>query len=65
MAFKTLFHCLAGLRGTHYARIVQNGTDAPVDVRRAVAAVKALLVRHTASRASPPVSVSEHRRSLP
>lgn len=51
---KTIFHCAAGLRGSHYARVLQDASDAPVDVAGTVAAVAALLAR-AAANATPAV----------
>ena len=52
MAFKTLFHCVAGLRGSHYGRVLQDSATAPVDVDATLGAVETVL-RRAAANATP------------
>ena len=49
VAFKTIFHCLAGLRGSHYGKVSQSSTTADVDVDDVVAAVDRTLRAAAAS----------------
>ena len=52
LANKTLFHCVAGLRGSHYGRVLQDSATAPVDVDATLGAVETVL-RRAAANATP------------
>jgi len=67
-SFKSMYHCLAKLRGTHYTQIFQNGTHGLVRVDDALKAVKTMLNNAQTNKeielAFPDFKPSKHMLSL-